>query len=152
MTVQGWEAASPATGHGQLGTCFVAMSFAPELDTAFIDGLLPALRDDCGLRVVRVDRDPHNEDITDRIIAGIRGCQFIVADFTLQRPGVYYEAGFAQGLGRAVVRTCRANDFDNLHFDTRQFFHLKWESPADLRIKLAEHVRATVPGVRLASD
>jgi hypothetical protein len=76
------------------------MSFAPALDDAFAVGIRPALETDCGFRAVRVDRDPHNDSTTDRIVAGIRTCQFMVADFTLQRQGVYYEAGLAQGLGR----------------------------------------------------
>ena len=35
----------------------------------------------------------------DRIIAQIRASKFVVADFTRNRGGVYYEAGFALGLG-----------------------------------------------------
>lgn len=144
LTVSGWDAAAPFSGRGVPGTCFVAMSFRPELDEAFKEGIMKAVEDDCGFRVIRVDRIPHNESITDRILAGIRTAQFVVADFTFQTQGAYYEAGFAQGLGRTVVRTCREDDFRQLHFDTRQFYHLKWSSPADLRQRLAEHIRATV--------
>lgn len=147
LTVEGWNAVAPM-GTGVTGTCFVAMSFDKELNTAFTDGFMPALETDCGFDVVRVDRVHHNDVITDRIIAGIRSAQFVVADFTLQRQGVYYEAGFAQGLNRPVIRTCRVDDFDRLHFDTRQFFHLKWTTPADLRVALAMHVRATISGSR----
>jgi hypothetical protein len=143
ITAHGWEYLQPVAG-GEPGTCFVAMSFDASLDVAFDDGILQALQSDCGYSANRVDRRPHNDNITDRILAGIRGAQFIVADFTLQRQGVYYEAGFAEGLGRTVIRTCRDSDFDNLHFDTRQFFHLKWSTPADLRRLLADHVLATM--------
>lgn len=143
LTVEGWNKVAPVGG-GVPGTCFVAMSFDPSLNTAFTDGIVPALEVDCGFRVIRVDRVHHNDNITDRIIGGIRSAQFVVADFTLQRQGVYYEAGFAQGLGRPVIRTCRADDFDQLHFDTRQFFHLKWSTPVDLRTLLADHIRATI--------
>src|SRR5439155_2976868 len=98
LTVAGWNAVAPIVG-GVAGTCFVAMSFDRSLDPAFTDGIVPAIEVDCGFRVIRVDRVPHNESITDLIIAGIRSAEFVVADFTLQRQGVYYEAGFAQGLG-----------------------------------------------------
>jgi len=147
LTVTGWNAVAPI-GSGVPGTCFVAMSFHASLNTAFSEGIVPAVETDCGLRVLRVDRVHHNDNITDRIIGGIRTAQFLIADFTLQRQGVYYEAGFAQGLGRQVIRTCRATDFDKLHFDTRQFFHLKWNEPADLRAALADHIRATVGDAR----
>lgn len=142
LTVQGWTAVAPVEG-GVVGTCFVAMSFDVSLDEAYQQGIALALTDE-GLRGGRVDQDPHNDNITDRIRAGIRSAQVVVADFTLQRPGVYYEAGFAEGLGRQVIRTCRAADFQNLHFDTRQFFHLRWQTPSELRMKLADHIRATV--------
>jgi len=142
LTVTGWEAVAPAIG-GTAGTCFVAMSFDPSLQQAYDVGIMPAILD-AGFTGGRVDHVPHNDNITDRIRARIRAAQFVIADFTLHRQGVYYEAGFAEGLGRAVIRTCRSDHFDGLHFDTRQFFHLQWTTPADLRIALADHVRATI--------
>jgi hypothetical protein len=41
-----------------------------------------------------VDRIEHNENINDKIIADLRACQFVVADFTGHKGGVYFEAGF----------------------------------------------------------
>lgn len=55
--------------------------------------ILPALKDDYGLDAVRVDRVEHNEKICDRILAEVRFAQFLVADFTLHRGGVYFEQG-----------------------------------------------------------
>ena len=80
--------------------------------------------------------------IEDEIIALIRQSRFVVADFTASatpiksegeanaRGGVYYEAGFAHGLGRPVFFTCRKDYIDTpkaLHFDTSHFLHLDWE-------------------------
>jgi hypothetical protein len=148
LTVGGWEEIAPASG-SVAGTCFVAMSFDPILNPAFDEGIIPSVEHDCGFRVVRVDRIHHNDAITDRILSGIRSAQFVVADFTLQRQGVYYEAGFAQGLGRPVVWTCRRDDSANLHFDTRQFNHVLWTDPVDLRRQLTDRIRATIPAARL---
>jgi hypothetical protein len=144
ITAKGWEYLYPITAGGAPGTCFVAMSFHVELEAAYRDGILPAIESDCGFRAYRVDRDPHNDNITDKIIAGIRASQFLVADFTCHRQSVYYEAGFAQGLGRIVVRTCRDSDYGELHFDTRQYVYLRWSTHADLRTLLADHIKATV--------
>jgi hypothetical protein len=144
VTPSGWDRLAPHLPGGIPGTCFVAMSFHPSMDAAFNEGILAAAETDCGYRAIRVDREPHNDNITDRIIAGIREAQFVIADFTRQRQGVYYEAGFTVGLGRPVIRTCQDTDFDQLHFDTRQFNHLKWSTPADLRVKLRDHIRATM--------
>ena len=144
LTMKGWEAVSPLSRGGIPGVGFVAMSFDPSLDAAYDNGIRAAIKDDCGLEPYRVDRTHHNEKIDDHILASIRRAQFVVADFTLQRPGVYFEAGFGLALGRIVIWTCREDDLGNLHFDTRQYNHIKWNTPADLRAKLADRIRATV--------
>ena len=143
LTVPGWEHLQPATG-GIPGRCFIAMSFDPSLDDAFQSGIYLAVKKDCDFEPIRIDRVHHNEKICDKIIAEIRLSQFVVADFTFQRAGVYFEAGFAMGLGRPVIWTCREDDFDNTHFDTRQYNHIIWETPQDLREKLADRIRATI--------
>jgi nucleoside 2-deoxyribosyltransferase len=65
--------------------------------------ILPAVATDCGFDVIRLDRVEHSENINDRILTDIRRAQFIVADFTFHPPGVYFEAGFALGLGKLVI-------------------------------------------------
>jgi nucleoside 2-deoxyribosyltransferase len=67
-----------------------------------------------------------------------------VADFTGQRHGVYFEAGFAQGLGLPVIWTCREDHVKNLHFDTRQQNHITWEQSDDLREKLKNRIWAVI--------
>ena len=42
-----------------------------------------------GYKSLRVDQKEHNNDITDEIIAGIRGSKFLVAELTGHRNGVY---------------------------------------------------------------
>jgi hypothetical protein len=143
LSAEGWARLSPAVG-GEPGSCFIAMAFHPSLNDAFENGIVPAVENDCGYRPIRVDRQAHNDAITDRIIAGIRSAQFVVADFTFHRQAVYYEAGFAQGLGRTVVRTCREDHLSSLNFDTRQMFHLKWNEASDLREFLSAHIEATI--------
>ena len=142
----GWARVDPPTS-GTPGHCFIAMSFDPTLNDAYELGIRQALMD-CKLVPVRVDRVHHNEKICDKILAEIRRSQLMVADFTMQRRGVYFEAGFALGLGRPVIWTCREDDKDNLHFDTRQYNHVLWTTSSDLREKLTDRVRATILGAR----
>ncbi|MGD2109810.1 MAG: hypothetical protein PVI86_10495 [Phycisphaerae bacterium] len=61
---------------------------------------------DAGWQVKRADTDEHNDPIIDRIITDIRKAPFVVADLRNNNQGVYYEAGFAQGLGREVIFCC----------------------------------------------
>ena len=76
------------------------------------------------------------------ILLEIRRAQFIVADFTGQKGGVYFEAGFAKGLGKDVFWTCKSTDFHPLHFDTNHYGHIKWSDPNDLRMRLTARVLA----------
>ena len=85
-----------------------------------------------------------NKGISDRILAEIRLAEFVVADFTGQRQSVYFEAGFARGLGREVIWCCRKDQVDDLHFDTKHLGHVVWETQEDLRQKLADSIRANI--------
>jgi hypothetical protein len=59
--------------------------------------LKPAVEQDCGIDVIRVDREEHVENINDKIIVDLTRSQFVVADFTHHPNGVYFEAGYALG-------------------------------------------------------
>jgi len=144
MMVDGWRVLEPGAGAGIPGRCFVAMSFDPSLDEAYDHGIRPSVKDDCGCNPIRIDKEHHNEKICDRIIAEIQQCQFMVADFTMHKPGVYFETGYAMGLDRPVIWTCHNDHLDKAHFDTRQYNHLVWETPTDLRAKLTDRIQATI--------
>jgi len=143
-TIKGWQAVSPRVAQGgQPGTCFVAMWFDPSLTDAYELGIAMAVKD-CGFKAFRVDRKEHNNQITDEIIAGIRSAEFMVADFTGHRTGVYYEAGFARGLGRDVIYCCREDDFKRRHFDLHVMNHIVWTDPENLRVQLARRIKSTI--------
>ncbi len=145
LTLDGWKRLQALGSTRRVSDqAFIAMWFDPGLDPAWENGFNPALRD-CGYTPVRIDVQEHNEKICDRILAEIRRSALVVADFTGQRGGVYFESGFAMGLNLPVIRTCRRDDVEHLHFDTRQYSHVVWDTPEDLRSKLTNRIRATVP-------
>ncbi len=80
-----------------------------------------------GYQPLLIINKEHAEKIDDQIFAEIKRSRFIIADFTGQRQNVYYEAGYARGLGLPVIWTCAKDDIDNLHFDIRQYNCLEWE-------------------------
>lgn len=120
------------------------MWFDPSMTETYLQGIKLAIEDDTGYRSIRIDRSEFNEKIDDRIIAEIKESRFVVADFTEQRGGVYFEAGFAMGLGLPVIWLCRKDQIEKVHFDTRQYNHIVWETPSELREKLAIRIRATI--------
>lgn len=114
------------------------------LDKAYKKGFQEAIHA-AGYAPLRIDLKEHNGKICDVIIAEIRKSRFIVADFTNHRGGVYFEAGYALGLGLPVIWTCRDDDKDGLHFDTRQYNHILWTDESDLFEKLRRRIEATIP-------
>ena len=144
LTISAWEridalrAAQPDSRQA-----FVAMWFDPSLDEAWEKGFKLGIERSKYFRALRVDNVQHNQKIDDRIIAELKRSGLVVADFTGQRGGVYYEAGFARGLGIPVVSTCRDDDKEKLHFDTRQYNHIFWKAPADLADQLHDRIAAT---------
>jgi nucleoside 2-deoxyribosyltransferase len=126
---------------------FVAMWFNPKTEAAYLNGIAPALMQ-TGYKAMRIDKKDHNNKIDDEIVGEIRQSRFLVADFTCEpksvRGGVYFEAGFALGLGIPVIWTCNKNSMDDLHLDTRQYAHIVWQEPADLQEQLKNRIRATI--------
>jgi len=122
---------------------FVAMWFDSQLEAAYQDGIAMGISD-AGYTPVRVDYIEHSGKICDRIIGEIRKSRFLVADLTGRRTGVFFEAGFAMGLGRPVVWLCRDTDFDQVKedFDTRQYNYIVWSSSDDLRKRLRQRIEA----------
>lgn len=123
---------------------FVAMWFDESMDEAYNKGIHPALSV-IGYRPWRADREHFDQKICDRILMEIRRSSLLVVDMTGSRPSVYFEAGFARGLGIPVIWTCREEDAKGLAFDTRQYPHILWREPEQLRVRVEEAVRARYP-------
>ena len=94
----------------------------------------------------RADKREYNHKVDDEIIAQIRRSRFLVADFTGHRGGVYFEAGFAKGLGQEVFWLCREDDIDELHFDIRQYNCIPWrdDEREELRRRLSTRIEAVL--------
>ena len=146
VTVLGHQQVERMQAEKQTSQCFVAMWFDRSMDEAYEHGIKPAI-EQAGYTPMRIDRkDDLIDKIDDAIIAEIRRSRFLIADFTHgdqgARGGVYYEAGFAQGIDIPVIFLCRNDVMEEVHFDTRQFFHIVWDSPGDLQEKLCNRIVA----------
>lgn len=127
----------------QLSIGFCAMWFDEEVQPLWADVIEPATRA-AGYEPLRIDGKQHNGKIDDEIMASIRSARFVVSDFTGNRGGVYYEAGFAHGLGLPVIFMCR--DGDDLHFDVRQYNCIFWKDGEldEARDRLKNRILATL--------
>ena len=117
------------------------MWFSDEMRDVYDHGIAPGIRD-AGFTPCRIDERRDANKIDDAIIAEIKGSRFVVADMTHGHDGVrgsvYFEAGYASGLGRDMIYSCREDCLDKLPFDTRQYRHIVWKAPEDLRTPPAE--------------
>lgn len=128
---------------------FVAMQFGA--DTAEIrEGFRQAISD-AGYLMRAIDEKEHNNQIVPEIFYEIEHSKFVVVDVTFPNHGAYYEAGYAQGLGKQVIVCCKKEVFDNKegkyqrpHFDISQKSMVIWEDIEDLKVRLKKRIEATV--------
>jgi hypothetical protein len=93
--------------------------------TAYRDDLTPifegieAAGNSLGLVVKRVKDIVGDYRITDQIIQMIGAARLVVADLTHESPNVYFELGYARGLGKTVITIAR--EHTKIHFDVKDW-------------------------------
>ena len=154
LTFKGWERFDDLTRGAHAGhTAFMAMQYrdADELVRILDDCFRPAV-EETGFRLMRLDDDPRTGIIDDRMRVDIQSARFIIADLTHENSGAYWEAGYAEGLGKPVICTCEQKVFDEkgTHFDTSHLTTIPWLSDnyADAAARLEATIRATIPEAR----
>lgn len=142
VTLRGWERSEEIKRSGRLSNrAFVAMWFDKSTDNLYNQAIKPAILK-AGYDPLRIDRHEHVNRIDDEILGQIKRSRFMVADFTGQRYGVYFEAGMMIGLGRTVIWMCDKKQLDQLHFDVRQFNFIDHESIPEAQDRLYNRILA----------
>lgn len=124
--------------------CFVAMSFSKNVTE--IRKTIKQAVIDAGYNPILIDEIDYDSDITinDAMINHIKKSKFLIADFTEQRHGVYFEAGYALGLKRPVIYACSEKDFKESHFDTNHYPHIVYSELEDLASNLKDKIGAWI--------
>lgn len=123
--------------------CFVAMWFDASMEETYQVGVYTPLKS-LGYNPIRIDKKEHNDRIDQQIFDEIRKSRFVVSDITGHRGGVYYEAGFASGLGLPVIQTCKESDFNNRHFDVFTINTIVYKTNEELATRLRQRVIETI--------
>jgi hypothetical protein len=146
LTVDGWiEVEKLKTPNLDSKQAFVAMWFDPTMEEPFEKGILPlGEENETGFKMLRIDQKHFNDKICDHIIADIKQSRFMVADCTELRPAVFFEAGYAMGLGLPVIFTCKEGTDIKKCFDTDHYNHIVWKDAEDLKNKLRDRILATI--------
>lgn len=159
LTIEGWlYFENLKRGLTASRIAFMAMGFGdPELDRIYQDHFVPAVALS-RFKLKRLDEDQPAGLIDDRLRVEIRQSRFLVSDLTHRNPGAYWEAGYAEGLGKPVIYSCRRDVFEDKkaspHFDTNHHLMVIWD-PANLQqavAKLKSTIRATLPNEAMLSD
>jgi len=144
ITADGWDYLEQHERHIEDRTqAFVAMSFADDLKSIWQGPIFNAITK-AGYKPYRVDAEPHSDRIDVKIMAEIKNSRFVVADVTEHKLGVYFEAGYALGLGLPVIWCVRKDHLEKAHFDTRQYNHITWETLEDLEDQLFNFICAII--------
>ncbi len=116
---------------------FVAMPFVDDFEDVWQFGVYSTIRK-CGYICEKVDESLFAGDIVERIMDGIRGAEFVIADLSLEKPNVYLEVGYAWGMNKKVLLVAREGQ--RLHFDVSHHKCLFYKTIG----KLAESLEKTV--------
>ena len=168
LTLEGWKKFEELEKNWQNSTtAFIAMWFNNATEK-YRDAVKEAIRQ-AGYEPKVIDDHEHNNFIMDEVINQINEAKFVIADFTCipeqpesnskipggVRGGVYFEAGYAKGLGKEVIVTCKDDDVSKKrrHFDIDQLNTLFWNEKNgtlydcngnNFVLRLAERIKATV--------
>lgn len=157
LTFKGWEWYHQLKHKSsESSSAFMAMDYKNKnLTTIFLKHFKPAVVK-TGFSLERLDERPKAGLIDQRLRVEIRRARFLVVDLTDSNLGAYWEAGFAEGLGKPVIYTCEEGVFDSkgTHFDTNHLHTVKWnfQNPERAAEELKNTIRATLPDVAKMSD
>ncbi|MDE0400587.1 MAG: hypothetical protein OXL96_22570 [Candidatus Poribacteria bacterium] len=135
LSLDGWEkyeAEKRGQFAGNYG--FIAMQFNdPDLE-AFVQKVVkPTVKEGIGYDLVDM-RDVPEAGIIDNIMrVRIRDAAFVIAELSHDNLGAYWEAGYAEGLGKPVIYICEKKKFDKkgTHFDTNHCTTVFWNRDND---------------------
>ena len=161
LSIGGWERfAELQTEASGTKRAFMAMRYGDtEMDHVFFECFKPAAKR-AGYDLVKLDEKPRAGLIDDRLRLDIRTSRFLVADLSHANKGAYWEAGYAEGLGRPVIYTCKKSVFESddpelkPHFDTNHYLIVLWdrETLEHAAGQLTTIIRVTLPSEARLSD
>lgn len=119
---------------------FVAMPIddgKPDLEDVL--GAIKEACSRCGVQAERVDEPQTNDRITDRVLESIRRAEYVIVDLTYSRPNVYFEAGYAMGIGKIPIYVARKDTA--IEFDLKDYPVIFFLNLTSLKADLEKRLR-----------
>jgi hypothetical protein len=135
-------------GDFEKGLVFVVMPFrGQDMTDAYT-----AIKDECRkikLKAMRVDEKTGSGFIIREITNLIERAEFLICDLTHERPNVYYELGYAHGVGNEAMDILLiAKEGTTIHFDIAQLRVQYYSSTEHLRAIISKALRAMIDATR----
>lgn len=145
LTLAGWKRYRELKrGKSHSDVAFMAMPFGNKEVTDMVETVFRPAVEETGFHLKRIDDETPTGLIDNRLRVEIGMCRFLIVDLTDENRGAYWEAGYAEGLGKPVIYTCSRTHFEKekTHFDTNHQHTIVWD-PAEPK-KAAESLKATI--------
>ena len=135
-------------GSFEKGLVFVVMPFRGQDMT----DTYSAIKDECKklkLSTKRVDENVGSALIINEITSLIERSEFIICDLTNERPNVYYELGYAHGVGNEAMDILLiAREGTDLHFDIAALRVQYYSSTEQLRSIVSSNLKTMIKKTR----
>ncbi len=157
LTFDGWNHYETLLkGSTTYRKAFMAMKFGDADLNAVLENVFKPSVKMAGFDLFKLDDEPRAGLIDDRLRVEIQSSDFLIADLTHANNGAYWEAGYAEGLGKPVIYTCEKEQFDSqkTHFDTNHHLTVVWDknAPEQAGELLKATIRATLPQLAKLED
>ena len=129
LTLDGWDQyEKERAGKVSTRVGFLALDFKESVLNKFVAEVLkPAVKEGIGHDLVDM-RDVSRAGIIDNLMREqIRDAAFVIAELTNDNAGAYWEAGYAEGLGKPVIYICEKAKIAKTHFDTNHCTTVPWD-------------------------
>ena len=151
ITFEGWEYYHQLNeSGGSYDRAFMAMEFNNDRINKAYEEFKDAVKS-TGFKLFNLQEEPKPGLIDNRLRTEIRNCEFLLADLTQGNNGAYWEAGFAEGLGKPVIYLCEKGFFEDEekgpHFDTNHHYTVIYNHSnlEDACNELKATIRAALP-------
>lgn len=126
--------------------CFVVMPFESAFDDLYEQAIRPAA-EDVGMTCARADKVRDNRTVVDKIKRSIQRAGIIVANMTGNNPNVFYEIGYAHGLGKECILITQTKS-EEVPFDLRHLEHIRYVVGEQGLANLRSALKDMILGVR----
>ena len=163
LSFEGWSKYEELIkGRIHSNKAFMAMPYGDQVLDNLVDNYFREAVDQTGFKLERLDDNPVAGLIDDRLRVDIQISRFLISDLTGDNNGAYWEAGYAEGLGKPVIYTCEKSHWEKIgkdkgkgpHFDTNHHLTVIWseDEPNEAAQKLKNTIRATMLDAKMTDD